>query len=224
MRNTVIGAVLAIVFVAALFALAHFSPRKPQPPAPDKVAAQIEQGFVGAKMIGPWRLVCLASPAIIGTDKPAPVPLALSPSARHAAPPQAPIAPAHKPISLGRCRVTLAYLQKDSPRRVILTVNFRLVGEAEKLLMVVRLPPVAKTGDNLVLQLGGGGLKLPVVGCQKESCVAAGALGAQAQTGLFSAAKAELILPPGANGKRAALPFPILGLSAAITAMHRAES
>ncbi|HEV2561532.1 MAG TPA: invasion associated locus B family protein [Rhizomicrobium sp.] len=222
MRNTVIGAVLAVVFVAALFALAHFAPRKPLPPAPDKIAAQVEQGFVGAKMIGPWQLVCLASPAIIGAATPAPPPSAPAP---HAALPHTAEAPVtHKPISLGRCRVTLAYLQKDSPKHVILTVNFRLVGEAEKLLMVVRLPPVAKAGDNLVLQLGRGGLKLPVAGCQKESCMAAGVLGAQAQTGLFSTAKAELVLPPGANGKRAALPFPVMGLSAAITAMHRAES
>lgn len=225
MRNTVIGAVLAVIFVAALFAMAHFAPRKPKPPSPEQSAAQVEQGFVGAKMIGPWQLVCLASPSVIDVgSKPAAASPPLPPSTPEAVAPHKTAPAAAKPLSLGRCRVTLAYRQKDNPKRVILAVNFRLVGEAEKLLMVVRLPPVAKKGDNLVLRLGANGLKLAVAGCQKESCVAAGALGAQAQTGLFSAPKAELVLPPGANGKRAALPFPVAGLSAAITAMHRAES
>ncbi len=222
MRNTVIGAVLAVFFVAALFAMAHFAPHKPKLPSPDQSAAQVEQGFVGTKMIGPWQLICLASPAVVGQTgaaPAAPMPLSLTPSSRT---PVAP--PPPKQISLGRCRVTLEYRQKTNPKLVVMSVNFRLAGEAQKLLMVVRLPPVAKKGDDLVLRLDRGGLKLPVAGCQKEGCMAAGALGAQAQTGIFAASQAQLILPPGANGKRVVLPFPIKGLSAAITAMHRAES
>lgn len=217
MKGPFVGVLLGIVFVAALFALSYYAPPKPRGIAPDKAAAEVERGFVGIKMIGPWQLLCLTSPEVI-TAPPAQTPPAPAAANKQSAP--APAAP--RAISLGRCRTTLEYRQKNT-KGIFAALSFRLAGRANRLLMIVRLPVIAKPGDDVVLRLGREGLKLKVAGCQKAGCMAAGALGEDSQAGLLSSSRAQLILPPRPDGQRVALPVPLQGLGPAITAMRRAE-
>ena len=81
-----------------------------------------------------------------------------------------------------------------------------------------------KPGDVIALRIAQGFLKLPVAGCEpKGLCVARGALQAGAETQFLNAKGAQLVVPQP-NGKAAALPLPLIGLSQAVDAMKRAES
>jgi len=276
MRDTVIGIVLALGLLGALFFAARLNPHVPaaavSEQAFEQAAAQIKPGFVGMKTIGAWQVICQASDAAAPPQKPpaappaapaaaeqqsqpAAMPLSLSASGSaapagtesadtmptpHAAagttastasalpaspapavmPPPAP-APA---ISLGRCRAALLYRSKKNPKQVLVAIGFRLVGKAHALALIVRMPSIAKKGDMIVLRIGKAGLKLPVRDCGKEGCLAAGVLAPDSQAGLLSAEQGELMLPASSDGKLVRLPVPLAGLSAAIAALHRAES
>jgi len=129
-----------------------------------------------------------------------------------------------KKISLGRCRATTAFRKKDDPKKVVLSVNFRIIGDLPgKLGLFIRMP-VGKKGDTVVLKLNKGGFKLSVSGCGKAGCLAVGVLAPGSEKDLASATKGQLIFPPGNNGKREAVPLPLTGLSAALKAIRRAQS
>ncbi len=134
--------------------------------------------------------------------------------------------PAVKPMSLGRCRVIHVFRAKKNPQQTVMVVSFRFVGDDKTLAMIVRLPPLVKQGQSIVVALGNKkGFKLPVRGCTpKTGCIAMGAVQNQVQAVLFAAKQAEIVLPAGADGKRGAVRLPLAGLSAAVTAMRRAES
>ncbi|MEJ0042359.1 MAG: invasion associated locus B family protein [Rhizomicrobium sp.] len=151
---------------------------------------------------------------------------AASPASTSPAGPAPAAKPATKPVSLGRCRVTHAFRAKKNPQQTVMVVSFRFVGDNKTLVMIVRLPPLVKQGQSIVVALGNKkGFKLPVRGCTpKSGCVAMGAVQNQVQAVLFAAKQAEIVLPAGADGKRGAVRLPLAGLSAAVTAMRRAES
>lgn len=208
MRNTVIALALGLLFLAGLFALPRFFAHKLPQTAPAQTAAQIEPGFAGVRRIGPWILAC--TPA---RKKPVPLPFSFGPAKPAAQTGQ----------SIGRCRTFIAFRRKADPQQVILLLNFRLLGRAQRLVMLIRVPPGAKKGDIFTIRLGEKMLKLPVSSCEAGSCLAAGSLTPREEALFYESGAAQLALPPGKNGKRLAVRVPLQGLRAAVSAMRRAQ-
>ncbi len=198
MKNVVLGVVLAFVFLAGLFAAAHYL-KRPTPEAEAQAASEsIKPGFVGNKQIGVWTLTC--------ADKARNIP-----------------AKDGKPaITIGRCRVTLQLRRRDNPQRVAMGLNFRFIGP--RLTIVLRIPPFARRGDDLVVEFGRKGLKLPVAGCGKTECIAIAGLPDKTDNQVFAGHRGAVIFPAGSNGKRRIIPFPITGLSDAVSALKHASS
>ncbi|MBI3676883.1 MAG: invasion associated locus B family protein [Proteobacteria bacterium] len=268
MRTTIIGAVLAVAFIAVLFVMARLNPHAPTTESLDSLAAHIQSGYVGNQKLGDWDVNCTATAMIMGgaqsqqqpANKPqkransqtnqSPVPLTLNPAgtteqmpstnpeaattttdapATPATPPAAtdtqetPKTPA-KPISFGRCHVTKIFRSKQNPQQAVMMVSFRQIGPEHNLVMIIRMPPLAKKGEAVILALGKQGLKIPVLGCaEKQGCTAMGGIAAGPQAQLFSASQAVLVFPQGQNGQRPQVRLPLTGLPEAVTAMRRAD-
>jgi invasion protein IalB len=198
MKDTVAGAVLAIVFLALLFAAPRMLPRGIEGVTHAEIS-QISPGFSGTKILGSWTLQCSA------------VPKGHSGSAA-----------ATSPGGLGRCRMARGY--HDTSGRLVLAIVFEYAGPAKMLTMVVHFPPVGGKGQYLVVVLNpSSSLKLPVFGCNKASCVAVGELIPAAQSLLTAAPKANIVLPPLTNGKHITIGIRLDGLGQALDGMHRAE-
>ena len=211
MRNTLAATMLAVLFIAAMFALPRFLPHTPGRVMPGLAAAKIEPGFTGVQRIGLWTLVC-APPS----PKSVPLPFTFGP--------RKPVAPSTRTAALGRCRALIVYRRKDDPKRAALVVTFRLIGPQQKLAMVVRMPPTAKKGDVATLRLGKGMLNLPVSACDGQICVAMGAFAPRTEASLFAQPMGQLVLPPGPEGKRVAVTVPLRALRPAVDAMRRAQT
>lgn len=198
MKNVLLGIVMALVFMAGLFAAAHYL-KRPTPEAEAKAVAEgVKPGFVGNKQIGVWVLACADKTRTISAKDSKPA------------------------VTIGRCRTSLQLRRRDNPNRVALGLNFRLIGP--RLTMVLRIPPVAKKGDDLIVELGHKGLKLPVAGCGKTECIAIAGLPNGTEAQLFSGHRGAVIFPVGPNGKRRIIPFPLTGLPDAVSALKRASS
>ena len=194
MRDTVVGAALAIAFLALLFAAPRLLPHGIEATTRAEIA-QISKGFTGTRFIGPWVLVCSKVHAS-ASPKPQEV--------------------------VGPCRMARAY--RDNNGRLILTVAFRFAGAPKVLTLIVRFPPVGRKGQYLLFGLGKQStLKLPVFACAKDSCVAVGALVPAAKSLLLSSPQAQAILPPSTDGKQYTIRISLDGLPAALAAMQRAE-
>jgi hypothetical protein len=105
MRDTVAGSVLAIVFLALLFAAPQLLPRGIEGTTRAEIA-QISKGFRGTRFIASWVLVC---------SKPA------APAGRSAS-----AASQSTQAVVGPCRMARGY--RDNNGRLILTVAFRYAG------------------------------------------------------------------------------------------------
>jgi invasion protein IalB len=194
MRDTIAGSVLAIVFLALLFAAPRLLPHGIEATTQAEVA-QISKGFSGTRFIGSWVLVC---------SKPAPKTSQESQTV------------------VGACRMARAY--RDNSGRLILTLAFRYAGAPKVLTMIIRFPPIGRKGQFLLVVLGKQStLKLPVFDCAKDSCVAVGALVPAATALLLSSPQARVILPPTSDGKQYTIGIRLDGLSASLSAMQRAE-
>ena len=196
MKETVVGAVLAIVFLALLFAAPRLLPHGIEGMTRAEIS-KIEPGFAGTKILGSWTLQCTPVPR---------------PGAATSAPGE----------SVGRCRMARGY--RDGNGRLVLAIAFRYAGPAKNLTMIVRYPPIGAKGQYLVVGLGPkSSLRLPVFGCNKDSCVAVGALIPAARTLLMDAPQAKVVLPPMADGKQISIAVRLDGLAQALDGMHRAE-
>ena len=194
MRDTVVGAVLAIVFLALLFAAPRLLPHGIEATTQAEIA-QISKGFLGTRFLGSWVLVCSKPPA----------PTAQKPQA-----------------IVGPCRMARAY--RDNNGRLVLTVAFRYAGAPKVLTMIVRFPPVGRKGQFVLFVLGKQStLKLPVFDCAKDSCVAVGALVPAATSLLQSSGQARVVLPPTPDGKQYTISIRLDGLPEALSGMQRAE-
>lgn len=198
MKNLVLGVALALVFLAGLFAAAHYL-KRPTPEAEAQTSAEtIKPGFVGNKQIGVWVLTCADKARTISAKDGKPA------------------------VEIGRCRINLQLRRRDTPERVAMGLNFRLIGP--RLTMVLRIPPAAQKGEDVVVEFGRKGLKLPVAGCGKTECIAIAGLPNGTESQLFSGHYGAVIFPAGTNGKRRVMPFPLTGLSDAVSALRRASS
>lgn len=194
MRDTVVGAVLAIAFLALLFAAPRLLPHGIEATTQAEVA-QISKGFLGTRFIGSWVLVC-SKTAVPAVQKPQSV--------------------------VGPCRMARAY--RDNNGRLILTVAFRYAGAPKVLTMIVRFPPIGRKGQFVLFVLGKQAtLKLPVFDCAKDSCVAVGALVSAATSLLESSGQARVVLPPAPDGKQYTISIRLDGLPTALAGMQRAE-
>ena len=197
MRNSLIGVVLAVVLLGGLFALAKYDPPQSFVTTPASEASKVQTGFSGAQQIGAWTLAC-------------------APGQSHHA--------QLKADAFGRCRVSLAYRRKDNPKQVVMVIAMRLLGPDQHLAVIVVLPSVVKTGDNLELHVGKRMLKVPVANCKDKRCVALVATSAQGESQLLVGQGGVLVFPADPSGKRAGVAVPFAGLQPAIAAMRRAES
>lgn len=194
MKDVIAGSVLAIIFLALLFAAPKLLPHGIEGTTRAEIA-QISKGFSGTRYIGSWVLVCSKLPKIAGQK------------------PQAQIGP---------CRMARAY--RDNSGRLILTLAFRYAGLPKVLTMIVRFPPVGRKGQFLLLVLGKQStLKLPVFDCDRDSCVAVGAMVPTATSLLLSSAQGRVVLPPTPDGKQYTIRIQLDGLPEALAAMQRAE-
>ncbi|HEX3675741.1 MAG TPA: hypothetical protein VHU87_15850 [Rhizomicrobium sp.] len=215
MRDTIIGVVLAVAFVAAIFA-AGMHPHS-YTPAYIEAAAEVQPGYVGIKAIGPWEFICPKGPAARGK---AAIPFSLNPDPKTAAA----VTPQN---ALGRCRVALIYRRKDNPKAVILILSFRYSSDYTKLAMIVRFPqPFAQKGDKLILAVGreGRGIEMPVSECSQQGCLAAGLIDRPGQDLILSAKEGALVFPGKDHAKALKMLVPLVGLKEAFAAMRRAES
>lgn len=144
-----------------------------------------------------------------------------------ATPPKPAASSAKKQLSLGRCRATQAFRRKTASKKakIVLAINLRLVGPAPgRLGVFVRLPAgKGHKGQDLVLRVGKGALKLPIDGCRKAGCVAAAILAPTAERDILSVTRADLVMPPDPAGKRAAVRLAFVGLGSALKAIRRAQ-
>jgi invasion protein IalB len=195
MRSDIVGVVLAALFLAGLFAMDRYYPHPDPAGAMDAAAAKVVPGFVGEERIGAWDLIC------------------------EKAPPQADGA-----VVLGRCRVNFQFRPKAHPEKVLMGMNFRLVGPSQRLTLLLRVPPLVHKDDQLVVGFGRGALKVPVMNCEQNQCLAGGGLDEAALTRLFAGGRGAVVFPANASGKRQSLPFPLLGIKKSVEALRRAES
>lgn len=197
MRDTIAGAVLAIIFLALLFAAPRLLPRGTEAMTRAEIA-QISPGFSGTRNIGSWALACS------------------NPSQNKSA------AGAHNTVATGRCRMARGYRNQNG--QLILTIAFRFAGPAKSLTMIVRYPPIPSKGQYLLIGLARQTtLRLPVYGCAKTACVAVGALIPAAESLLLTSPQAQVVLPPAADGKQYTVAIRLDGLAPALAGMQRAE-
>lgn len=198
MVRTVVGALLAVVFLGLLFAASHFLPQGIEGVTQSDLA-QIGPGFTGTRHIDGWTLVC-GNEAAQGAKE----------------------EQTEANAQIGRCRMARAF--QDRRGQVLLTLAFRYTGPSRALTMIVRFPPLGHKGQYLVVSLGPkSAIRVPVFGCVKTSCVAVGALIPAAATILAAAANAQVVLPPGTDGKQYMVGISLSGLAPGLAGMHRAE-
>ncbi|MBI3678052.1 MAG: TonB family protein [Proteobacteria bacterium] len=137
---------------------------------------------------------------------------------------QPPARTAVRPVTMGRCHVMMIFHSKQNPEQAVMAVSFRLLGLSRSIAMIIRMPPLAKKGDTVLLELGDQGVKLPVVGCtDKDGCTALSGFSVDQETLLVAASQATLEFPPGHDGMQPTVRLPMDGLAEAIAAMHRAD-
>jgi len=205
MKDTIAGVVLAVLFLAGLFAAEHYLPHGARN-LPSIAPVQIPAGFVGNRMIGPWDLSCGSK------SRP-----------QNSTIQQDPTHPSSAPAAGGHCRLAHGYVNGDG--KLILIIAFRLIGPQRTMAMLVRFPTAAKKGDIVVVKFGQVGLKLPVFfDCPAGACVAVGSLMRAAEALVASARAAQVILPPRADGNRITIGIRLDGLEPGLRGLRRAES
>jgi invasion protein IalB len=198
MRDTIVGIVLAIIFLALLFAAPRYLPSGIEGVTSTEIA-QIPAGFSGTKYLGRWTLVCAAGHAGVAESG----------------------AASSQPAT-GRCRMSRGY--RDRGGQLLIVIAFRYADAGKQLAMIVRYPAVGNKGQYLTVVLGPKTrMRLPVYGCAKNGCVAVGGLIPAAQSLLEAAPEAQIVLPPAADGKQYTISVGLDGLGPALDGMHRAE-
>ncbi|HEY1632605.1 MAG TPA: hypothetical protein VGF56_14915 [Rhizomicrobium sp.] len=213
--------VLAVVFLAAMFAVAQMQPHM-APPLYVQAAGDVDKNFVGEKRLGHWILVCLKpTPKPAGTE--AAIPFSMNPDPKTSA--AATAAAAQSPM--GRCLVTLQYPRKDNPKAVLMAVNFRFTRDLKTLAMVFRFPAaMAQKGDTLNVLLGRKAkFPIEVRDCVPNGfCTALGYLGAKGQGVILNVHQGMIVFPAKKGAKPLGVPVPFVVLKDAFAAMKRAES
>jgi hypothetical protein len=210
MRNTVVGVVLALVFIAAMFAVGQYGPKSlsggspsapPPPPPPKEAAAKIKASFVGRTKIGDWSLVCTEPrklpkpPPITGGAPPAPPGMANSAGIKMEVPPS--------DFRIPRCQ-TVALLPVPGHPKQAFRVVFRLLGFKRRLAVFIQIPQVADPGEQVDMQLSNGALAIPVRACNevRQRCLAAQTFKPEEEASKIMRTKSlGFAFQPGKDGK-----------------------
>ncbi len=224
MRNTLVGAVLAVVLIAALFTAAHFGARPGMrpvvpPPAlsPEQTAARLSPDFVGAEAIGAWHLVCIKPHTLSRLRQTNGGATGNS----QGTPPRTPAPPPDWRVP--RCRATIGLRNPQKPDQTI-RLSFRLLGVQRVLAMFLRLPPSqVQNGDPMTLKLDSTELSLPVRGCTEEFCLALQSIKAAAEPPVVSSKTAMLVFTPSGSRETIGVAIPTAGLAPAVAALHRID-
>lgn len=217
MRNTLVGAVLAAVLVAALFAASYYRHRPAEGAAPgvppDQAAAQLENDWTGETRIGAWKLVCNEGKAL-----PRPPSNGMTGNSAGTPPREAPPPPGWK---LPRCFVGLVIHNPNDPKDEI-RVTFRTIGFKRVLALFLRFPPSdVTTGDTVKARFDATEWELPVRSCPAQFCLAIRSVKHDDAPLVEKAKTFEIAFKPGDRPNEIVLPLPTEGLGAAVKAMRR---
>ena len=224
MRNVLIGATLAALFVAALFAAARFGEHKAQvrseasPRSPSQIAAQIAPAFVGTRQIGHWTLAC----GQVHELPRAPGQTGQGPANSQGTPPRSEGAPPN--FRIPRCRVLLGLKNPHRPVEQI-RITFRQFGFKRALAVFVRIPPAeASSGDTATLRFDKAERPMTIGACAKEFCLAINSIRRPEEAALLNSRQIMLVFTPRTTGQQVALPVPTDGLPEAVAAMKRIDT
>jgi hypothetical protein len=221
MRNTLVGASLAVVLVAGLFAASHYFSRPGEKPAsalnPGQIASQIKPDFVGEQRIGQWRLVC-------GRGKELPRPPAtdghMNGNSEGTAPKEAPPPPGWK---IPRCRAVMGLRSAHAPEEQV-RLWFRQFGFRRVLALVLRFPPdEVQTGDIVNVRLDRAEWQIPVRSCAAQFCLAIQSIKFVDVPVLEKSKQLVLSFKPASNSKDVAIAVPVSGLAESLQVMRRID-
>lgn len=216
MRNTVLGTALAIVFLSALFAIAHFGPRgvatsQPGTSAAD-VAARIRPDFTGTEHIGGWTLICSEQQRLgrLAGDG-----ASFGATAR-------PSPPARKNAQMPRCRALVFFGEDRQPLRRM-RVAFRVMGENRVASLFVWLPLALDRKQAVRLKLSTGEIDIPVAFCSPALCLAVWSIHKTQEPMLFSTKIAQLSIPATPGKSAFTLTIPTDGLAETVGLIRRLD-
>ena len=220
MRNTIIGAFLAAVLVAGLFAASHYRSRPDgsRAPAlsPSEIAALLNPKFVGAQRIGEWKLVC-------GPGKELPRPPATdgrSGNSEGTAPREAPPPPGWR---IPRCRTMIGLRSAHKPEQQV-GVTFRQFGFKRVLALILRLPPnEVQNGDVVSVRLDRAEWQIPVRSCAEQFCLAIQSIKFVDVPTLEKSKQLVLSFKPASNSKKVVIAIPTSGLAESLEVMRRID-
>lgn len=216
MRNTLLGAALAVVLVAALFAASHYGRKPAQGPAEPAVpqaAGALKNDFIGQVKFGAWKLACNKA-----RELPRPPSAGMQGNSESNTPKEPPPPPGWK---LPRC-ITGLVLHNPRNKTDEIRVTFRHVSFRRVLTMFLRFPPGdVTTGDIVKARFGDTGWNIPVRTCSAQFCLAIESI-KLADTAVVENAKSfSLAFTPDGQDTEIVLPIPVDGLTDALHAMRR---
>jgi hypothetical protein len=218
-RDTIIGAILAVILLGSLFAAAHYAPRDlSSSSAPAQVGA-LRPGFVGVQRNGAWTLECMKKRQVAPWITRIIVAGAKSKGVQ-----------SRRPGRARLCHVITRIGGADSKSGWI-EIIFSLEPKMHFLTALLRLAPdLATPGEYLTLHLNTGDQRARVLFCGPSECLAVpvvrpeddGAKMKTTQAQLIASSKTAALSFPAGDGARARL-FSIRteGLQTAIAAMQR---
>ncbi len=234
MRNTIMGAGAAAALIAVLFVISRLVPgTAPAPAAAPRAnvpsaeqiaqqAAKVTPGFIGQAVIGNWEVACAkAAAATPAGPSPSKVPFTLNASGQPEA--AKPLVPTQPELKFGRCRAALLVRSRSNPKSIALIAVFRLVGDSQDVALILRVPPVVKTGAKVLVALAEKqAVGLPVTNCEKGQCMALGILKPNVYAAMASKPRLAVVVPIQANGQRMIIPLSMVGLPESVAALRRA--
>ena len=222
MRYAILGIVLAVAFLGALFAAAHYDTRHSSPSsAPAQTVQSLRPGFYGIQRNGAWTLECLKRPRIpVWAERMA---AAAAKSDSNGPPPHA-----RPPL----CHV-ITRITRGGPNTAWMDLIFSLTPKGAFLTAVMRLAPdLAAPGDYLTLHLSNSDQRVRVMFCGPTECLAVPVVRPENLAKMkrplaedIADSKTAILAFPAASGtEESHFSIPMDGLQTAIAAMRQMNS
>jgi len=232
MRNTLVGVVLAIVFIAAIFAAGHYGPKSltgtgPAAPGsggmpPAEAVTKIKPDFVGHTRIGDWSLVCteprkLPKQPQMGGGQPPASGASNSAGIKMEGPPPG--------FMIPRCLTVSLFPVPGHPAQAF-RVTFRLLGFKRRLAVFIQVPEDAGPGEQIGLKLNNRSLAVPVRACNevRARCLAAETFKPDVEASTIMTAKTlAFVFQPGPDGKPRVTNASAYGLPETLATIRRID-
>ena len=221
MRNTVIGALPAVILVAGLFVASHYFSHRGEKPAPalspGEIAARIKPDFVGERRIGEWNLIC-------GPGRELPRPPAmnghLSGNSEGTAPKEAPPPTGWK---IPRCRSVMGLRSARNPEEQV-RLWFRQFGFKRVLALFLRFPPKEMQNGNIVsVRMDQAEWQIPVRSCAAQFCLAIRSIKFVEVPVLENSRQLTISFKPASSRRLVAIAVPVSGLAESLKVMRRID-